>query len=91
MHGGGWSLPLAYLLNNNLIRSYECNSVRAASEYFSKSCVPGSLHREYRHGMTRLNLCHLCHGTGQSYCSRDHSEPYYGYTGMIIDSLLVKS
>ena len=81
MHGGGWTLPLAYLLNNGLIRGYECNSVRAASEYFSKSCVPGALHREYRHGMTRLNLCHLCHGNGRSYCARDHSEPYYGYTG----------
>ncbi|XP_069187443.1 transferrin 2 isoform X2 [Procambarus clarkii] len=81
MHGGGWVVPMAYLINNNLIRQYSCNSVRAASEYFQKSCVPGALNSYYRHDMTRLNLCHLCHGTGNGYCARDHSEPYFGFTG----------
>ncbi|KAK3866185.1 hypothetical protein Pcinc_028259 [Petrolisthes cinctipes] len=81
MHGGGWVVPMAYLLNNNVIRQYSCNSVRAASEYFMKSCVPGALSPYYRHGNTHLNLCHLCRGNGESYCSRDHSEPYYGFTG----------
>lgn len=81
MHGGGWVVPMAYLLNNNLIRQYGCNSVRAASEYFEKSCAPGSLNPFYRHDMTRLNLCHLCRGTGSGYCARDHSEPFYGFTG----------
>ncbi|XP_047480252.1 melanotransferrin-like [Penaeus chinensis] len=81
MHGGGWVVPLAYLINNNLIRQYGCNSVRAASEYFEKSCAPGSLSRFYRHNMNRLNLCHLCHGIGSGFCARDHSEPYYGFTG----------
>lgn len=81
MHGGGWVVPMAYLLNNNIIRQYSCNSVRAASEYFMKSCVPGALNPYYRHGNTHLNLCHLCRGNGPSYCARDHSEPYFGFTG----------
>lgn len=81
MHGGGWVVPMAYLLNNNLIRQYSCNSVRAASEYFQKSCAPGSLNPFYRHNTNRLNLCHLCRGTGSGFCARDHSEPFYGFTG----------
>lgn len=84
MHGGGWVIPMAYLLNNNLIRQYECNSVRAASEYFQKSCVPGALSPAFRHDATRLNLCHLCRGSGSSYCARDHSEPYFGFTGRFL-------
>ncbi|KAB7499370.1 Melanotransferrin [Armadillidium nasatum] len=48
MHGGGWVLPMAYLLNNDLIRGYGCNSIRAASEYFQKSCAPGAMSPIYR-------------------------------------------
>ncbi|XP_050694554.1 melanotransferrin-like [Eriocheir sinensis] len=81
MHGGGWVVPMAYLINNDLIRQYQCNSVRAASEYFMKSCVPGALSTYYREDSIHLNLCHLCRGQGQGYCARDHSEPYYGFTG----------
>ncbi|KAK8379650.1 hypothetical protein O3P69_019551 [Scylla paramamosain] len=81
MHGGGWVIPMAYLINNDLIRQYQCNSVRAASEYFQKACVPGALSTYYRQDTTHLNLCHLCRGSGLGYCARDHSEPYYGFTG----------
>uniref|UniRef100_A0A2P2I4V7 Melanotransferrin-like n=1 Tax=Hirondellea gigas TaxID=1518452 RepID=A0A2P2I4V7_9CRUS len=85
MHGGGWVLPLDYLLNNNLIRGYGCNSLKAASQYFSKSCVPGALSAEYRYqhydDSYHLNLCHLCHGTGPSFCARNHNEPYFGFKG----------
>ena len=83
MHGGGWVVPMAYLLNNDLIRQYGCNSVRAASEYFQKACVPGALTSYYRHDTTHLNLCHLCRGSGVGYCARDHSEPYYGFSGKL--------
>ncbi|KAJ8941073.1 hypothetical protein NQ318_003254 [Aromia moschata] len=43
-HGGintaaGWVYPLAFLISNGWIRPYGCNSIRAAAEYFSKSCV----------------------------------------------------
>ncbi|KAK9877031.1 hypothetical protein WA026_016058 [Henosepilachna vigintioctopunctata] len=85
-HGGintaaGWVYPLAFLLSNGWIRPYGCDSVRAAAEYFSKSCVPGALSTEYNKGLPYDNMCHLCHGSSFRYCRRDASEDYYGHTG----------
>ncbi|KAF2898323.1 hypothetical protein ILUMI_07848 [Ignelater luminosus] len=85
-HGGintaaGWVYPLAYLISNGWIRPYGCNSIRAAAEYFTKSCVPGALSTEYNTGVPYDNLCDLCHGASFRYCRRDASEDYYGHTG----------
>ncbi|KAK9296260.1 hypothetical protein QLX08_009683 [Tetragonisca angustula] len=77
----GWVYPLAYLISNTWIRGYGCDSVHAAAEYFSKSCVPGALSTEYNTGVPYDNMCDLCHGTSFRYCRRDASEDYYGYTG----------
>ncbi|KDR17893.1 melanotransferrin isoform X2 [Zootermopsis nevadensis] len=79
--GAGWIVPLAFLISNGWIRSYGCNSVRAAAEYFTKSCVPGALSSEYNTGVPYDNMCDLCHGISYRYCRRDASEDYYGYTG----------
>ena len=46
--GGGWIIPMAFLLSNGWIRNYGCDSIQAASEYFSKSCVPGALSNRRR-------------------------------------------
>lgn len=85
-HGGintaaGWVYPLAFLISNGWIRPYGCNSIRAAAEYFTKSCVPGALSTEYNTGVPYDNMCDLCHGASFRYCRRDHSEDYYGHTG----------
>uniref|UniRef100_A0A1B6EA49 Transferrin-like domain-containing protein n=1 Tax=Clastoptera arizonana TaxID=38151 RepID=A0A1B6EA49_9HEMI len=77
----GWIVPLAYLISNGWIRSYGCDSIRAAAEYFGKSCVPGSMSTEYNTGVPYDNMCHLCHGSSYKNCRRDASEDYYGYTG----------
>ncbi|CAL7939253.1 unnamed protein product [Xylocopa violacea] len=77
----GWVYPLAYLISNSWIRGYGCDSVRAAAEYFSKSCVPGALSTEYNTGVPYDNMCDLCHGASFRYCRRDASEDYFGYTG----------
>ena len=77
----GWVYPLAYLLSNGWIRGYGCDSIRAAAEYFSKSCVPGAISTEYNIGVPYDNMCDLCHGTSYRYCRRDASEDYFGYTG----------
>lgn len=77
----GWIIPMAFLLSNGWIRPYGCDSVRAAAEYFTKSCVPGALSTEYNTGLPYDNLCDLCHGSSYKYCRRDASEDYYGYTG----------
>ncbi|XP_011142165.1 melanotransferrin [Harpegnathos saltator] len=77
----GWVYPLAYLISNQWIRGYGCDSVRAAAEYFSKSCVPGALSTEYNTGVPYDNMCDLCHGASYRYCRRDASEDYFGYSG----------
>ncbi|KAJ4431498.1 hypothetical protein ANN_20096, partial [Periplaneta americana] len=79
--GAGWIVPLAFLISNGWIRSYGCNSIRAAAEYFTKSCVPGALSSEYNTGVPYDNMCDLCHGASYRYCRRDASEDYFGYTG----------
>lgn len=66
-HGGintaaGWVYPMAFLISNGWIRPYGCNSVRAAAEYFTKSCIPGALSTEYNTGVPYDNMCDLCHG-----------------------------
>ncbi|GJQ87813.1 putative ferric iron binding protein [Trypoxylus dichotomus] len=85
-HGGintaaGWVYPMAYLISNGWIRPYGCNSVRAAAEYFTKSCIPGALSTEYNTGMPYDNMCDLCRGSSFQYCRRDASEMFYGHTG----------
>ncbi|XP_015127075.1 melanotransferrin [Diachasma alloeum] len=79
----GWVYPLAYLLSNGWIRGYGCDAVRAAAEYFTKSCVPGALSLEYNIGVPYDNMCDLCHGVSYRYCRRDATEDYYGYTGAL--------
>lgn len=77
----GWIYPLAYLISNKWIRGYGCDSVRAAAEYFTKSCVPGALSTEYNIGVPYDNMCDLCHGVSYRYCRRDATEDYFGHTG----------
>ncbi|KAJ1525243.1 hypothetical protein ONE63_010068 [Megalurothrips usitatus] len=79
----GWVIPMAYLMSNGWIRAYGCDSIRTAAEYFGKSCVPGALSNEYNIGVPYDNMCDLCHGTASSYCKRDASEDFYGYTGAL--------
>ncbi|XP_055631307.1 melanotransferrin isoform X2 [Toxorhynchites rutilus septentrionalis] len=77
----GWVYPMAYLISNGWIRPYGCDSIRAAAEYFTKSCVPGAISNEYNTGVPYDNLCDLCRGSSFRYCRRDASEDYYGSTG----------
>lgn len=77
----GWTYPLAFLISNGWMRPYGCDSIRAAAEYFTKSCVPGAISNEYNTGLPYDSMCDLCHGTSYRYCKRDASEDYYGHTG----------
>lgn len=77
----GWIFPMAYVISNGWIRPYGCDSIRAAAEYFTKSCVPGARSSEYNSGVPYDNLCDLCHGPSFRYCRRDASEDYYGNSG----------
>ena len=85
----GWVIPMSWLIANERVRDYGCDSVRAASEYFSKSCVPGVRSPDYVGTRTYTqenywhygHLCDLCHGTASHYCARNAMEDYYGNTG----------
>ncbi|XP_053597721.1 melanotransferrin [Microplitis demolitor] len=79
----GWIYPLAYMISNQWIRGYGCDSIRAAAEYFTKSCVPGALSTEYNIGVPYDNMCDLCHGLSSHYCRRDATEDYFGHTGAL--------
>lgn len=79
--GAGWIVPLALLISKGWIRSYRCDSIKTAAEFFTKSCAPGVLNSEYNSGVFADNLCGLCHGSSFKYCRRDASEDYFGYTG----------
>ncbi|TRY75589.1 hypothetical protein TCAL_00523 [Tigriopus californicus] len=82
----GWIIPMAWLIGNERIRDYGCDSVRAAAEYFSKACAPGAqstffTNRYESNYWQYSHLCDLCHGQAGHYCDRNHMEDYYGYTG----------
>ncbi|XP_071441243.1 transferrin 2 [Hetaerina americana] len=77
----GWVIPMAYIISNGWIRSYGCDSIQAAAQYFTKSCVPGAISSEYNSGVPYDNMCDLCHGSSSNYCKRDASEDFFGHTG----------
>ncbi|XP_015788305.1 melanotransferrin-like [Tetranychus urticae] len=80
----GWVVPLGFLLSNNRMRSYGCDSLTAASQFFQKSCAPGALSPDYTTSDWGLNnLCDLCAGTSKYFCARDANEPFYGSTGAL--------
>lgn len=82
----GWIMPMSFLISNNRMRSYgSCQAARAASRFFSKSCVPGSLSNRFIYGESwdLSNLCALCHGSSYSYCKRSDNEQFHGSTGAL--------
>lgn len=85
-HGGGWVIPMAWLLTNERVRDYGCDSIRAAAEYFAESCAPGALSGDFQNRYQAdyweySHLCDLCHGSAGHYCKRNHMEDYFGHTG----------
>jgi len=85
----GWIIPMSWLISNERVRDYGCDSVRAAAEYFQKGCAPGIRDKDYM--LSRIydynnywhygHMCDLCHGKAGQYCARNAMEDYYGHTG----------
>ena len=85
----GWIIPLSWLISNERVRDYGCDSVRAAAEYFQKGCAPGIRDKDYM--LSRIydynnywhygHMCDLCHGKASHYCARNAMEDFYGHTG----------
>lgn len=47
-HAAGWIIPMAWLIGNERVRDYGCNSLRAAAEYFGKACAPGAQSAQFQ-------------------------------------------
>lgn len=80
----GWSVPISFLLTQNRVRKpFDCNDLTyQVAQIFQKACAPGALSMaHYRSVLHPENLCDLCMGDIQHYCSRNPTEPYYGPNG----------
>ncbi|KAG5847739.1 hypothetical protein ANANG_G00129410 [Anguilla anguilla] len=74
----GWNIPISTLLAQNQISWGGIDDeslVKAVSEFFSESCVPGA--DQDMHAKKYNNLCKLCGND----CSRTHKNPFYDDSG----------
>ncbi|XP_071470991.1 melanotransferrin [Marmota flaviventris] len=74
----GWNVPVGYLVESGRLSVMGCDVLKAVSDYFGGSCVPGA-------GETRYSesLCRLCRGdtSGEGVCDKSPLERYYDYSG----------
>ena len=52
---------MAWLIANERVRDYGCNSVRAAAEYFNKACAPGARSPYFQNRSVGCTLYRLVH------------------------------
>ncbi|XP_006753484.1 PREDICTED: melanotransferrin [Myotis davidii] len=74
----GWNVPVGYLVESGSLSVMGCDVLRAVSEYFGGSCVPGAGETSYS-----KSLCRLCRGNaaGEGVCDKSPLERYYDYSG----------
>ncbi|XP_040105611.1 melanotransferrin isoform X2 [Oryx dammah] len=74
----GWNMPVGYLVESGRLSVMGCDVLRAVSDYFGGSCVPGAGETSYSE-----SLCRLCRGdsTGEGVCDKSPLERYYDYSG----------
>ncbi|XP_020628634.1 melanotransferrin-like isoform X1 [Orbicella faveolata] len=84
----GWNVPVGYLLRTGIMAKMPCKGggknydLKAASKFFSESCVPGANALLEDEASKYKNLCELCAGTGTDKCTKDSSKNrYVGYHG----------
>ncbi|XP_045859512.1 melanotransferrin isoform X4 [Meles meles] len=74
----GWNVPVGYLVESGRLSVMGCDVLKAVSDYFGGSCVPGAGETSYSE-----SLCRLCRGNaaGEGVCDKSHLERYYDYSG----------
>ncbi|XP_049631578.1 melanotransferrin [Suncus etruscus] len=74
----GWNVPVGYLVESGRLSVMGCDVLRAVSEYFGGSCVPGAKETSYSE-----SLCRQCRGNlaGEGVCEKSPLERYYDYSG----------
>lgn len=76
---GGWVLPMAHLLDSDIVHVKDCNNmVKNAATFFNQSCAPNALIDKHNPtGDNPVTMCALCKGK----CSG--SDPYANYDGAL--------
>ncbi|XP_042759108.1 melanotransferrin [Panthera onca] len=74
----GWNVPVGYLVESGRLSVMGCDLLKAVSDYFGGSCVPGAGETSYSE-----SLCRLCRGNtaGEGVCDKSSLERYYDYSG----------
>ncbi|KAF3827441.1 hypothetical protein GH733_002927, partial [Mirounga leonina] len=74
----GWNVPVGYLVESGRLSVMGCDVLKAVSDYFGGSCVPGAGETGYSE-----SLCRLCRGdaAGEGVCDKSPLERYYDYSG----------
>ncbi|XP_036705466.1 melanotransferrin isoform X1 [Balaenoptera musculus] len=74
----GWNVPVGYLVESGRLSVMGCDVLKAVSDYFGGSCVPGAGKTSYSE-----SLCRLCRGNtaGEGVCDKSPLERYYDYSG----------
>ncbi|XP_039106824.1 melanotransferrin [Hyaena hyaena] len=74
----GWNVPVGYLVESGRLSVMGCDLLKAVSDYFGGSCVPGAGETSYSE-----SLCRLCRGNtaGEGVCAKSSLERYYDYSG----------
>ncbi|XP_054983193.1 melanotransferrin isoform X2 [Sorex araneus] len=74
----GWNVPVGFLVDSGHLSVMGCDVLKAVSEYFGGSCVPGAGESVYAG-----SLCRLCRGdaAGEGVCAPSPRERYYDYSG----------
>ncbi|XP_032154051.1 melanotransferrin isoform X5 [Sapajus apella] len=74
----GWNVPVGYLVDSGRLSVMGCDVLKAVSNYFGGSCVPGAGETGYAE-----SLCSLCRGdsSGEGVCDKSPLERYYDYSG----------
>lgn len=90
-HGGfgnlaGWTIPIGYLMHDQIVETNSCNRAQVIVDYFSGSCAPGAADARINPNGTGVSqLCSQCIGDEQGlhHCDLDFGERYSGEEGAI--------
>uniref|UniRef100_A0A646QDM4 Melanotransferrin 2 n=1 Tax=Hemiscolopendra marginata TaxID=943146 RepID=A0A646QDM4_9MYRI len=78
----GWAYPVSQLNRRGLLQGGSCvNNIANVANFFNKSCVSGAKNPIWDPKGEYSNLCALCGGQGDTFCSA--SDPYASYTGSL--------
>ncbi|KAL8576233.1 hypothetical protein ACOMHN_006156 [Nucella lapillus] len=79
--GDGWIVPLNIYIETEQFLPEDCTIFENIGQLFVRSCIPGSLDREYNPDQAPINLCEGCASGGYRKCQRNSEEQYYGASG----------